>query len=334
MVGEAHFDCLIIGAGISGLDAAYHLQKHASWANYQILERRSNLGGTWDFFKYPGIRSDSDMFTFGFSWKIWRSAEPIATGEAIMEYLKEAAEEQGLMEKIRFNTDIASATWSSVDNKWHLVTKSGARFSCDVLFGCTGYYSYENPYEPKFPGQERFAGPIIHPQKWTEKHDKAIVGKKVAMIGSGATAVTILPNIADSASHVTMVQRTPTYIAAKPKIDPIANFLTTWLAVGFATWLNRWIQVLLGALFYQYCTRFPNHAKKLIKKGMFKEVSSVMSEKEFEKHFTPPYNPWEQRFCLAPGGDFFAPIRSNPLALTGALDVLVIFFPLGRARRP
>ena len=226
-----------------------------SWASYQILERRSNLGGTWDFFKYPGIRSDSDMFTFGFSWKIWRSAEPIATGEAILDYLREAAEEQGLMEKIRFNTDIDSASWSSVDNKWHLVTKSGAKFSCDVLFGCTGYYSYENPYEPKFPGQERFPGPIVHPQKWTEEHDKTIVGKKVAMIGSGATAVTILPNIADSASHVTMVQRTPTYIAAKPKIDPIANFLTTWLPIGLATWLNRWIQVLLGALFYQYCTR-------------------------------------------------------------------------------
>ena len=156
---------------------------------------------------------------------------------------------------LRFNTDIESASFTSEDNKWHLVTKSGARFSCDVLFGCTGYYSYETPYEPKFPGQERFPGPIVHPQKWTEEHDKAIVGKRVAMIGSGATAVTILPSIADSASHVTMVQRTPTYIAAKPKIDPIANFLTTWLPIGFATWLNRWIQVLLGALFYQYCTR-------------------------------------------------------------------------------
>merc|ERR1712223_184738 len=168
MARDEHFDCLVIGAGISGLDAAYHIQKHASWANYQILERRSNLGGTWDFFKYPGIRSDSDMFAFGFSWKIWRSAEPIATGAAIMSYLKEAAEEQGLMEKIRFNTDIGSASFASEDNKWHLVTKSGARFSCDVLFGCTGYYSYETPYEPKFPGQERFPGPIVHPQKWTE----------------------------------------------------------------------------------------------------------------------------------------------------------------------
>ena len=172
-----------------------------------------------------------------------------------MAYLKEAAEEQGLMEKIRFNTDIASASWSSLDNKWHLVTKSGARFSCDVLFGCTGYYSYETPYEPRFPGQERFPGPIVHPQKWTEEHDKAIVGKRVAMIGSGATAVTILPSIADSASHVTMVQRTPTYIAAKPKIDPIANFVNSWLPESIAVRVNRWKAVLLGALFYQYCTR-------------------------------------------------------------------------------
>jgi len=320
---EQHWDCLIIGAGISGLDAAYHLKEHASWASYQILERRSNLGGTWDFFKYPGIRSDSDMFTFGFSWKIWRSAEPIATGEAILDYLREAAEEQGLMEKIRFNTDIDSASWSSVDNKWHLVTKSGAKFSCDVLFGCTGYYSYENPYEPKFPGQERFPGPIVHPQKWTEEHDKTIVGKKVAMIGSGATAVTILPNIADSASHVTMVQRTPTYIAAKPKIDPIANFVNTWLPESIAVRVNRWKAVLLGALFYQYCTRYPESAKRLIKKGMFKEVSSVMSEKEFEKHFSPPYNPWEQRFCLAPGGDFFAPIREGKATIvTGHINTL------------
>ena len=156
---------------------------------------------------------------------------------------------------LRFSTDIEFAGFTSEDNKWHLVTKSGARFSCDVLFGCTGYYSYETPFEPKFPGQDRFPGPIVHPQKWTEEHDKAIVGKKVAMIGSGATAVTILPSIADSASHVTMVQRTPTYIAAKPKIDPIANFVNTWLPESIAVRVNRWKAVLLGALFYQYCTR-------------------------------------------------------------------------------
>ena len=208
-------------------------------------------------FKYPGLRCDSKMYTFGFYWKVWESAEPIAKGEDILTYLREAAKEHGLVEKIRFNTDISTAGWSSVDNKWHLVTKSGARFNCDVLFGCTGYYSYENPYQPKFPGQEKFPGPIIHPQKWTEEHNKTIVGKKVAIIGSGATAVTILPAVADDVDHVTLVQRTPTYIASKPKIDPVANFLLSWLPVRIAMWINRWIQVLQIALFSQYCTRSP-----------------------------------------------------------------------------
>ena len=217
-MGEEHFDCLIIGAGISGLDAAYHVQTYCHWATYAILERRSNLGGTWDFFNYPGIRSDSDMYTFGFSWKIWKSAKPIAPAEDILEYLKEAAEEQNIMKNIKFNTDITTAAWKSENNRWHLTTTSGKKYSCNVLFGCSGYYSYETPFEPTFPGQEKFPGPIVHPQKWTKEHDKKIVGAKVAIIGSGATAVTILPNITDTASHVTLVQRTPTYIAGKPEV--------------------------------------------------------------------------------------------------------------------
>ena len=251
---EEHFDCLLVGAGISGLDAAYHIQKQASWATFAILERRGNLGGTWDFFKYPGLRCDSKMYTFGFYWKPWESVEPIASKEEIQTYLREAAEEQCLLEKIKFNTDIVTAHWSSLDDKWHLLTKEGTKFSCNFLFGCTGYYSYENPYEPTFPGRERFCGPIVHPQRWMEVHDKMIVDKKVVLIGSGATAVTILPSIVDIASHVTMVQRSPTYIAAKPRVDPIAKFLKTWLPLGLALWVNRWIQVILIALFYQYCS--------------------------------------------------------------------------------
>jgi len=318
---EEHYDCLIIGAGISGLDAAYHLQEYSKWASYAILERRSNLGGTWDFFKYPGIRSDSDMYTFGFSWKIWKSAKPIAPAEDILEYLKEAAEEQDIMKNIKFNTDIASAAWKSEDNRWHLTTTSSKKYSCNVLFGCSGYYSYETPYEPTFPGQEKFPGPIVHPQKWTEEHDKQIVDAKVAIIGSGATAVTILPNITDSASHVTLIQRTPTYIAGKPEVDPVAKFFNDWLPQGLAVRLNRWKAVLLGSLFYQFCVRYPDRAKKLIKSGMYNEVKSVMSEEEFDKHFTPPYNPWEQRFCLAPGGDFFAPLREGKASIvTGHID--------------
>lgn len=323
MADEQHFDCLILGAGISGLDAAYHLQQHSSWATFAILERRANLGGTWDFMKYPGIRSDSDMYTFGFSWKIWKSAKPIATSEEILKYLKDAAEEQGITSKIQFNTNMDTAAFTSSDNRWHLVASDGRKYSCGVLFGCTGYYSYETPYEPKFPGQENFPGTIIHPQKWKDEHDKELVGKRVAMIGSGATAVTILPNISDRAKHVTMVQRTPTYIAAKPDIDPVGQFLLNWLPSGLAVRLNRWKAVLLGAIFYQYCVRYPEHAKKLIKGGMYKEVKGVMSREEFEKHFNPPYNPWEQRFCLAPGGDFFEPIRQGKASMvTGHIDHL------------
>eukprot|EP00092_Neocalanus_flemingeri_P079834 GFUD01099497.1.p1 GENE.GFUD01099497.1~~GFUD01099497.1.p1 ORF type:complete len:514 (+),score=114.96 GFUD01099497.1:53-1543(+) len=318
---EEHFDCLIIGAGISGLDAAYHLQEHCKWASYAILERRANLGGTWDFFNYPGIRSDSDMYTFGFYWKAWQSTKPISPGKDILVYLREAAEEQGILENINFNTDIETAAWVSADNRWHLTTTTGSRYSCNVLFGCTGYYSYETPFEPSFPGQEAFSGKIVHPQKWTKEYDELVVGAKVAIIGSGATAVTILPNISNDASHVTMVQRTPTYIAAKPEVDPWAKFFKDWLPLNIAAKINRWKAVLLGALFYQYCVRYPNHARKLIKAGMFNEVKSVMDREEFDKHFSPPYNPWEQRFCLAPGGDFFRPIREGKATMvTGHID--------------
>ena len=180
------------------------------------------------------------MYTFGFSWKIWKSAKPIAPAEDILAYLKEAAEEQGIMKNIKFNTDIATAEWDSNDNLWHLVTASGLKYSCDVLFGCTGYYSYEKPFVANFPGQENFPGKIVHPQNWTKEDDKEIVGKKVAIIGSGATAVTILPNISDSVSHVTMIQRTPSYIGAMPKTDPIAKFFNNWLPASIAVRLNRY----------------------------------------------------------------------------------------------
>jgi len=259
---DKHVDCMIIGAGISGIDAAYHLQEHCPWASYAILERRANLGGTWDLFKYPGIRSDSDMYTFGFSWKIWNATHPIATGKEILDYLKEAVEEQGIINKITFNTDIQSADWVSEENMWHLTTTTGRKYTCNFLFGCTGYYSYENPNAPSFPKQEDFSGKIILPQKWTSEDDDLVVGAKVAMIGSGATAVTILPNIADKAAHVTQIQRTPTYVAAKPAVDPWAKFFKDWLPEGIATRINRWKAVILGYVFYHYCVRFPERAKK------------------------------------------------------------------------
>jgi len=318
---KKHFDCLILGAGISGLDVAYHLQQYSPWANYKILERRSNIGGTWDFFKYPGIRSDSDMYTFGFSWKIWRSSTPIATAEQILNYLNEAAEEEGIKKNICFNTDISNADWSSSDNCWTLKTTKGDEFSCNVLFGCMGYYSYENPYKPNFPGQEKFGGKIVHPQQWDAECDKLIKGAKVALVGSGATSVTLLPNISDTVGHVTMVQRTPTYIAAQPKTDRVSEFLKRWLPEDMAVYVNRWKQILLGALFYQWCTRYPDRARKFIQGNMQKCIGDSMTNEEFQKHFSPPYNPWEQRFCLAPGGDFFKPIREGKASVvTGHIE--------------
>lgn len=325
MNDEKHVDCLILGAGLSGINTAYYLQKHCEWASYTILERRANLGGTWDFIKYPGIRNDSDMYTYGFSWKIWKSSKPLAPAGEIVAYLDEGAREQGIKEKIHFNTDIKTAKWLSHTNRWHLETVMGEKYSCRILLGCTGYYSYENPHEPCFPGQENFLGKIVHPQKWNSEHDEMIVGKKVCMIGSGATAVSILPSIANVVSHVTMVQETPSYISSKPEVDPWAEFFNKWLPSSVAGRLNRWTAMIYSALFYRYCIWYPESAKKMIKAEMFKKVESTMSYEEFEKHFTPPYNPWEERVNLAPdgAGDFFKPIQDKKATIvTGQIDHL------------
>ena len=315
MAVEKHFDCIIIGAGISGIDAAYHLNKYCSWATYIVLERRANLGGTWDFFKYPGIRSDSDMYTFGFSWKIWKSPKAIAPAGDILDYLTEAANEEGIMEKIIFNSDVRKAAWSTSEKRWHLTTVAGAHYSCNMLFGCTGYYSYEQPYEPSFKEETTFSGKIVHPQKWTSEDDGSIVGKRVAIIGSGATAVTLLPNVAKVAEHVTIVQRTPSYVGAKPDVDPVTKLLKDWLPENLAVKLNRWWNVILSFLLFQICVIFPKLAKRLVIGSMRAQVKDVMTEEDIKKHFTPPYYPWEQRFCLAPEGDFFASLRCGKASI-------------------
>lgn len=318
-----HFDCLIIGSGISGIDAAYHVRNNCSWASFAILERRANIGGTWDFFKYPGLRSDSDMHTFGFSWKLWKSANSIATAPEILSYLREAISEQGLEEFIKFNTDIRSADWSSQDNRWHLRTSDGIHYSCNMLFGCTGYYSYETPYRPKFPQEDQFKGPIIHPQEWDEKADQLIKGKKVAIIGSGATAITILPNITDVTSSVTLVQRTPSYVVDDGwKTNKVCKFMADWLPERMASFFNRWFNVLNHQLFYRFCVNFPNQAKKLTKHIMWNLIKDGgMSQEDFDKNFTPPYNPWEQRLCLTPAADFFDAFKHNKASIaTGKIE--------------
>ena len=310
-----HYDCIIIGAGISGINAAYHLNTKCSWASYTILERRSNLGGTWDLFKYPGIRSDSSMYTFGFSWKIWNSAKTMAQGEDILDYLKEAAKEQKIMEKIKFDTDVKRLEWSSKAKCWFLTTADDICYSCNTILGCTGYYSYEHPYSPTFEGEKDFLGKIIHAQNWRPSDDSSIVGEKVAIIGSGATAVTLLPNISKTAEHVTLVQRTPSYIGSKPLIDSRAKCLMDWLPRSVASKIIRWRAIIWGFYFPFWCSLFPERAKRFIRKVVRNQLRSVMTDEELDKHFTPPYNPWEQRFCPAPNGDFFASIRSGKASI-------------------
>ena len=317
------YDCLIIGAGISGINAAYYLQKHCPWATYRILENRSNLGGTWDLFKYPGIRSDSDMFTFGFSWKVWSSPGAIASGAEILAYLKEAAVENDILKHVDFDTDVKSAEWRSADNQWHLVATDGKLYKCNFLIGCTGYYSYDNPHLPYISGQENFKGLMVHPQMWQPEHSKEIVGKKVAIIGSGATAITLLPSISECVDHVTMVQRTPAYIAVRPREDPLLKTFGKIFPFDLATKLTRWITSVLIVLALKLCVHFPSISKRFVKWTMYRHLSGSMSLKEFEKHFNPPYTPYQQRLCLAPQGDFFKSIKSGKASIaTGHIDHL------------
>ena len=292
---QEQLDVVVIGAGISGIDAGVHLNKFNSKLSYVILERRENLGGTWDLFKYPGIRSDSDMFTFGFQFKPWGSSKPIAPGADILEYVNETAREFGVLENIRFNTNVSSADWTSSDNRWHITTDDGKRISCRFLFSCSGYFDYDTPYRPEFPGEESFPGPIVHPQFWGAEEDKLYPGKRVAIIGSGATAVTMLPNLAiGGAQHVTMVQRTPTYIVAAPEKETVAQLVQPWLPGFISHPLLRWYKALSQQLLFQFMQRYPKMGKDFLINEARKQLvnTGTMTEEELVKHFTPPYNPW------------------------------------------
>ena len=310
-----HYDCIIIGAGISGINAAYHLNTKCKWASYTILERRSNLGGTWDLFKYPGIRSDSNMCTFGFSWKDWKSPQTLTQGKDILEYLNDAAAEQNITEKIEFNTNVKNVKWSTKDKCWYITTMNNISYSCNTILGCTGYYSYENPYSPTFKGEDKFCGKIVHAQNWSSEDNTSIIGKKVAIIGSGASAVTLLPNLSKTAEHVTLIQRTPSYIGNKPLIDQRAKWLLDWLPSRIASKIIRWRAIIWGFYFPFWCSLFPERAKKFIRKVGRKQIGNVMTDAEFDKHFTPPYNPWDQRFCPAMNGDFFKSIRNKKASI-------------------
>jgi len=309
-----HFDVLIIGGGLSGIGAAYHLQTKCPSKSFVILEARDAIGGTWDLFRYPGIRSDSDMFTLGYSFKPWTDPKAIADGPRILNYVRETAAENGIDSKIRFRHRVKRASWSTPDVRWTIeaerVTGEGSTetvtFTCNFLFCCAGYYKYEEGYTPEFKGVADFTGQIIHPQKWPEDLDYA--GKRVVVIGSGATAVTLVPAMTKTAGHVTMLQRSPTYVVSRPAQDALANKLRRNLPAKIAYHLIRWRNVLWGMYFFQLSRRKPAEVKRLILGGV---RMALGPDYDIETHFTPRYNPWDQRLCLVPDGDLFSSIRDN-----------------------
>ncbi len=302
---EEHLDVLIVGAGLSGIGAAYHLQANHPGRSYAILETRDCIGGTWDLFKYPGIRSDSDMYTLGYSFKPWREAKAIADGPSILSYVRETAAEHGIERHIRFHHRVVRAEWSTEEARWSVEaersdTQETLRLSCGFLMMCTGYYRYEAGYTPEFAGAESFKGRIVHPQHWPEDIDYA--GKRVVVIGSGATAVTLVPSMAHTAEHVTMLQRSPSYVLALPAEDMIANFLRRVLPAKAAYGIVRWKNVLLTMLSFQLSRRRPSAMKALLRRGLQKQLPA---DYDIDTHFKPTYNPWDQRMCLVPDGDLF-----------------------------
>ena len=308
-----HLDVVIVGAGISGISAAWHLQNRCPSKSYAILEARENLGGTWDLFKYPGIRSDSDMFTLGFRFKPWRSSHSIANGADIWNYIHEAAEENGIDTHIRYQHRVLSANWSDEDNQWEVTVDNNGvteQITASFVFACSGYYNYAEGYSPEFPGSQDFTGAggtIVHPQHWPEDLDYA--GKKIVVIGSGATAVTLIPALADSgAGHVTMLQRSPTYVGSLPLVDPVAEQANRFLPKNLAHFVNRWKAIGFSTAQYQLARKFPKYMRKTL---MSMAKHRLPEGYDVEKHFGPRYNPWDERLCLAPNGDLFKTIRSG-----------------------
>ncbi|WP_294329340.1 NAD(P)/FAD-dependent oxidoreductase [uncultured Sphingomonas sp.] len=304
-----HFDVLVVGAGLSGIGAGYHLQTDCPGRTYAILEGRERMGGTWDLFRYPGIRSDSDMHTLGFSFRPWTEAKAIADGDAILRYLEDTARDFGIDRHIRYRHKVTAAAWSSDEALWTVTVETDGRtrqFSCSFLFLCAGYYNYARGYLPDFAGREAFQGRIVHPQFWTPDIDYA--GKRVVVIGSGATAVTLVPELAKQAAHVTMLQRSPTYIVARPSQDGIANWLRRHLPAKSAYSLTRWKNVLLTQYFYALARKHPAKAKERLVEMVRCELGP---DYDVGTHFTPSYNPWDQRLCLVPDADLFAAIREG-----------------------
>ncbi|MDE2465165.1 MAG: NAD(P)/FAD-dependent oxidoreductase [Alphaproteobacteria bacterium] len=306
-----HFDTIIVGAGLSGIGAAWHLQHRVPGRSFVILEGRDAIGGTWDLFRYPGIRSDSDMYTLGYRFKPWRNAKAIADGPSIRAYVREVASENRLDQHIRFRHLVRSASWDSTEARWTVEAEVGedkkrVRYTCSFLFMCSGYYSYREGYTPDFSGTQDFSGKIVHPQFWPEDLDYR--GKRVVVIGSGATAVTLVPELAKQASVVTMLQRSPTYMVSRPAQDKLANWLREHLPPKLAYGITRWRNVLFGMYFFRLARRQPQKVKQHLIQMVRNELGSDF---DVETHFTPRYNPWDQRLCLIPDSDMFEAIRSG-----------------------
>ncbi|MFC4293483.1 flavin-containing monooxygenase [Novosphingobium tardum] len=306
---DTDFDMLIVGAGISGIGMAVHLQRNNPGKRFALLERRQNLGGTWDLFRYPGIRSDSDMHTLGFVFEPWKHEKSIADGPAILDYLNKIVDDRGLRGNIRFGQKVVSAAWDTETARWTVTTEgddgSHSVLTANFLFLGSGYYDYDQPYDAQFPGREKFGGQIVHPQFWPEDLDYA--GKRVVVIGSGATAATIVPAMAREAAHVTMLQRTPTWYAARPAKDKFANTLRKFLPETWAYAITRKKNVFMQDITFKTARNKPQK----VKDALTKMAKEHLGDRYDPVAFTPPYNPWEQRLCLIPDADLFEAIKAD-----------------------
>jgi monooxygenase len=306
-----HLDVLIVGAGLSGIGAACHVQTDTPGKTYAVLEAREASGGTWDLFRYPGIRSDTDMFTLGYPFNPWPGEQAIADGPTIRAYIRDTAQKYGVDRAIRYHHRVLAASWSSEQARWTVDverTDTGETFqlTCGFLFGCTGYYRYDEGYLPQFAGTERFRGELVHPQHWPEELDYA--GKRVVVIGSGATAVTLVPAMAEQAGHVTMLQRSPSYVLALPGRDGIADAARKLLPARRAYSLVRWKNVLLASLFYELSRRRPGLVKRIVRRGLERHLPAGF---DIDTHFRPRYDPWDERVCIVRDGDLFAALSSG-----------------------
>lgn len=297
-------DVLIVGAGLSGIGAAYRLQQERPGDSYTILEQRSAIGGTWDLFRYPGVRSDSDMFTLSYPFRPWRGEKSLADGESIRTYIRDTAREAGIDRHIRFDTTVSAAEWSSADQRWTVRTSRG-EWRAKFVYLCAGYYSYDRGYQPDFPGLADYAGTFVHPQAWPEDLDHT--GKRVVVIGSGATAVTLVPAMAEQAEHVTMLQRSPSYLTALPPRDGFADTLRRRLPAGLAHRIVRAKNIAVTQAFYQLARRRPT----LVRKTLRRMALRFLDEQAVDQHFTPRYEPWDQRLCVVPGADFYKVVRAG-----------------------